>query len=262
MPQNYGAFEKVLRVGEGRRLKRLAGQADYVASLEPDFEGALRRASSRPRRSSSASAWRTASRSRISTFEAFAAVREAAKRIVGMRPLRRPGDGRDRAPRGRHRRDEDRRGQDARRHDAALPERAPGARRAPRDGERLPRQARRRVDGPGLRGARACGPRFIRNQMPFAERKEAYAADITYGTNSEFGFDYLRDNMATSLQGTVAAEPRLRDRGRGRLDPDRRGADAADHLRRAGDRGHARTTTSRASSRSSPASPPSSSPRA
>ncbi len=44
---------------------------------------------------------------------------------------------------------------------------------------------------------------FIRNMMPFAERKDAYAADITYGTNSEFGFDYLRDNMATSLDGTV-----------------------------------------------------------
>ena len=29
------------------------------------------------------------------------------------------------------------------------------------------------------------------------ERKEAYAADITYGTNNEMGFDYLRDNMAT-----------------------------------------------------------------
>ena len=28
-----------------------------------------------------------------------------------------------------------------------------------------------------------------------AERKEAYACDITYGTNNEFGFDYLRDNM-------------------------------------------------------------------
>ena len=27
------------------------------------------------------------------------------------------------------------------------------------------------------------------------ERREAYAADITYGTNNEFGFDYLRDNM-------------------------------------------------------------------
>jgi preprotein translocase subunit SecA len=34
-------------------------------------------------------------------------------------------------------------------------------------------------------------------------RKEAYAADITYGTNNEFGFDYLRDNMAMSLEGQV-----------------------------------------------------------
>jgi preprotein translocase subunit SecA len=44
---------------------------------------------------------------------------------------------------------------------------------------------------------------FIQNQMPFAERKEAYAADVTYGTNSEFGFDYLRDNMAVSLPELV-----------------------------------------------------------
>ena len=35
------------------------------------------------------------------------------------------------------------------------------------------------------------------------ERREAYAADITYGTNNEFGFDYLRDNMATSLAQKV-----------------------------------------------------------
>ncbi len=34
-------------------------------------------------------------------------------------------------------------------------------------------------------------------------RKEAYAADITYGTNNEFGFDYLRDNMQLSLEGQV-----------------------------------------------------------
>ena len=32
------------------------------------------------------------------------------------------------------------------------------------------------------------------------ERREAYAADITYGTNNEFGFDYLRDNMVDSMQ--------------------------------------------------------------
>src|SRR5439155_1677850 len=34
------------------------------------------------------------------------------------------------------------------------------------------------------------------NGMDFAERRAAYACDITYGTNNEFGFDYLRDNMA------------------------------------------------------------------
>jgi preprotein translocase subunit SecA len=33
------------------------------------------------------------------------------------------------------------------------------------------------------------------SQMPHAEKQQAYAADITYGTNNEFGFDYLRDNM-------------------------------------------------------------------
>ncbi|EKD32780.1 MAG: hypothetical protein ACD_76C00148G0001, partial [uncultured bacterium] len=37
-------------------------------------------------------------------------------------------------------------------------------------------------------------------------RKEAYAADITYGTNNEFGFDYLRDNMAWSSEQTVQRE--------------------------------------------------------
>src|SRR5690606_17280640 len=35
------------------------------------------------------------------------------------------------------------------------------------------------------------------------ERKEAYGADITYGTNNEFGFDYLRDNMKFSLDDYV-----------------------------------------------------------
>ncbi len=34
-------------------------------------------------------------------------------------------------------------------------------------------------------------------------RREAYAADVTYGTNNEFGFDYLRDNMVTELEGRV-----------------------------------------------------------
>lgn len=38
-------------------------------------------------------------------------------------------------------------------------------------------------------------------------RKEAYAADILYGTNNEFGFDYLRDNMAPSLEVMVQRKP-------------------------------------------------------
>ena len=38
------------------------------------------------------------------------------------------------------------------------------------------------------------------------ERRQAYAADITYGTNNEFGFDYLRDNMKFSLEDYVQRE--------------------------------------------------------
>lgn len=38
------------------------------------------------------------------------------------------------------------------------------------------------------------------------ERKKAYSADVTYGTNNEFGFDYLRDNMKYSLQSCVQRE--------------------------------------------------------
>ena len=61
-------------------------------------------------------------------------------------------------------------------------------------------------------------------------RREAYGADITYGTNNEFGFDYLRDNMRRA-RGAGAARARLRHRGRGGHHPDRRGPHAADHLR-------------------------------
>ncbi len=39
--------------------------------------------------------------------------------------------------------------------------------------------------------------------MTPSERREQYAADITYGTNNEFGFDYLRDNMAWSTEELV-----------------------------------------------------------
>ena len=40
-----------------------------------------------------------------------------------------------------------------------------------------------------------------------AERRAAYACDITYGTNNEFGFDYLRDNMRPRARGDGPARP-------------------------------------------------------
>ncbi len=46
----------------------------------------------------------------------------------------------------------------------------------------------------------------ILNNMSPAERRAAYACDITYGTNNEFGFDYLRDNMAWSIEDCVQRE--------------------------------------------------------
>jgi preprotein translocase subunit SecA len=44
---------------------------------------------------------------------------------------------------------------------------------------------------------------LIQSQMSPEQRRPAYAADLTYGTNNEFGFDYLRDNMAMRLEHTV-----------------------------------------------------------
>ena len=43
----------------------------------------------------------------------------------------------------------------------------------------------------------------VQHSMEPPERKVAYGADVTYGTNNEFGFDHLRDNMAVSLEHCV-----------------------------------------------------------
>ncbi len=43
----------------------------------------------------------------------------------------------------------------------------------------------------------------IENMQPYEEKQRAYACDVVYGTNSEFGFDYLRDNMAKDLSEKV-----------------------------------------------------------
>jgi preprotein translocase subunit SecA len=201
MPQNYGALERVLRVGEGRRLKRLAEQAAYITSLEPDFEGL----------SDEQLAAKTAEfKQRLENgedidelvFEAFATVREAARRAIGLRPF------------------------DVQLMGAVVLHEGDIAEMKTGEGKTLVATMPlylNALEGRGVhlvtvndylakRDAEWMGPVYeklglraanIRNMMPFAERKEAYDADITYGTNSEFGFDYLRDNMATSLDNTV-----------------------------------------------------------
>ena len=57
------------------------------------------------------------------------------------------------------------------------------------------------------------------------------SCDITYGTNNEFGFDYLRDNMKPTREMQAQGPAQLRDHRRGRQHPHRRGPDAAHHLR-------------------------------
>src|ERR671935_228240 len=201
MAQQLGSFEKVLRLGEGRRLKRLAEQAAYIRTLEPDFE----------RLSDAELVEKTAEfKQRLENgesleellFEAFAAVREAAKRTLGQNIFDVQAMG------------------GIVLHEGDIAEMKTGEGKTFVAVQPLYLNA---LTGNGVhlvtvndylakRDAEWVGPvyeklglraAYIEAMMPFAERKDAYAADITYGTNSEFGFDYLRDNMAVSLEGTV-----------------------------------------------------------
>jgi preprotein translocase subunit SecA len=196
-----GSLEKALRFGEGRRMKRLAEQAAYIAELEPDF----RKLSDDELRGKTAEfRERLANGEELEDilFEAFAAVREARlresdQRIFDVQMMggivlhegdiaeMKTGEGKTFV--------------------ASLPLylNALAGRGvhlvtvndylAQRDAE----WNRGVFERLGVTVA------YIEANMPFGERKAAYDSDITYGTNSEFGFDYLRDNMATSLDQVV-----------------------------------------------------------
>jgi preprotein translocase subunit SecA len=201
MSQQLGSFEKVLRVGEGRRTKRLAEQAAYIGSLEPEFEAL----------SDDELAAKTVEfRERIANgetldellFEAFAAVREAFKRTMDVRLF-------DVQLMG---------GIVLHEGDIAEMKTGEGKTFVATQAMYLNALAGRGVhlvttnDYLAQRDQKWTEPVFnmlgmrtayIENMMPFQPRKEAYEADVTYGTNSEFGFDYLRDNMSVSLDGVV-----------------------------------------------------------
>src|SRR3954451_2089690 len=201
MAQQFGAFEKALRFGEGRRMKRIAEQAAYITSIEPDFrslsDDELRGKTAEFRQ-------RLVNGETLEEllFEAFAAVREARLRESDQRMFdvqlmggivlhegdvseMKTGEGKTFVA-------------SLSLYLNALP--ATGVHLVTVNDYLAQRDAEWNRGVYERLGMRVGS---IENMMPWADRKAAYEADITYGTNSEFGFDYLRDNMAVSLEGVV-----------------------------------------------------------
>src|ERR671924_478113 len=201
MAQQLGSFEKILRVGEGRRLKRLADQAAYITSLEPEFE-ALSDEELAGKTAEFKQRFENGESLEEMLFEAYAAVREAFKRTLGVRLF-----------------DVQLMGGIVL-HEGDIAEMKTGEGKTFVATQPLYLNA---LTGRGThlvtvndylakRDKEWTEPVFtaldmrtayIENMMPFGPRKEAYESDVTYGTNSEFGFDYLRDNMSVSLEGVV-----------------------------------------------------------
>ncbi|SHG46129.1 preprotein translocase subunit SecA [Streptoalloteichus hindustanus] len=194
-------LSRLLRAGEGKMLKRLRAIAAHINDLEDDVvelsDAELRAKTDEFRE-------RHADGESLDDLlpEAFAVAREAAKRTLGQRPF-------DVQLMG-----------GAALHFGQIPEMRTG------EGKTLtcvlPAYLNA-ISGKGVhvvtvndylakRDAEWMGRvhRFlglkvgvILSQMTPEQRRESYAADIIYGTNNEFGFDYLRDNMAWSLEECV-----------------------------------------------------------
>src|SRR3954471_14891335 len=201
MSSALGTFEKVLRAGEGRRLKRIRDQAEYVLSLQPEFEQ-LSDAELEGKTAEFKERLENGASLEELLFEAFAAMRESFRRDRGVELFKVQVMG----------------GIVLHEGDIAEMKTGEGKTFVATQPLYLNSLAGRGVhlvtvnDYLAKRDANWVAPVYeklgmraswIENMMPFAERKEAYDADITYGTNSEFGFDYLRDNMAVSLDGVV-----------------------------------------------------------
>src|SRR6059058_1468344 len=201
MAQQLGSLEKILRVGEGRRMKRLADQAAYITSLEPDFQ-ALSDEELRAKTVEFRERLEQGETLEQLLLEAFAAVREARVRESDQRMF------------------------DVQLMGGIVLHEGDVAEMKTGEGKTFVASlalylnalagtgvhlitvndylAQRDAEwNRGVYERLGMTVAAIENMMPFAERKAAYDADITYGTNSEFGFDYLRDNMAVSLDGVV-----------------------------------------------------------
>ena len=195
---------KILRMGEGRKVKALERRVEEVNVLEPEVE----------KLSDEELAAKTVEfRERVASGttldeilpEAFAVVREASRRTLGMRPF-------DVQVMG-----------GIVLHEGRISEMKTG------EGKTLAATMPvylNALSGKGVhvvtvndylarRDANWMGEVYsflglsiglIQDGMGFDERKIAYHSDITYGTNAQFGFDYLRDNIATSTDQLVQRE--------------------------------------------------------
>ncbi|MFC6395891.1 preprotein translocase subunit SecA [Luteococcus sanguinis] len=194
-------MDKLLSVGEGRTLKKLQKVADDCNHIEDDFvamsDDELRGMTEEFRR-------RLADGETLDDImvEAFATVREATKRVLGKRPYDVQLSG------------------GAALHWCNIAEMKTG------EGKTIVALAPAYLNALAGKGVHVVTVNdylaqyqseqmgrvhhwlgldvgVILSQMTPAERRAAYNADITYGTNNEFGFDYLRDNMANSLDECV-----------------------------------------------------------
>ncbi|MDQ3794905.1 MAG: preprotein translocase subunit SecA, partial [Actinomycetota bacterium] len=195
---------KILRMGEGRKVKALQQRVAAVSALEPEIEKLS---------DAALSAKTNEFRERLANGEtlddilpeAFAVVRETSERTLGMRPF-----------------DVQVMGGIAL-HEGKIAEMKTG------EGKTLAATMPvylNALSGKGVhivtvndylakRDANWMGAIYeflglevglIQESMGFEERKVAYASDLTYGTNAQFGFDYLRDNIATSTDQLVQRE--------------------------------------------------------
>src|SRR5579872_320559 len=201
MSSALGSLEKVLTGGEGRRLKRIADQAEYVLSLQPEFEK-LSDAELTAKTADLKQRLENGETLEELLFDAYAAIRESFRRDRGIELFKVQIMG------------------GIVMHEGDIAEMKTGEGKTFVATQPLYLNS---LAGTGVHlvtvndylakrdaeWTRSVYERLgttvghIENMMPFAARKVAYDADITYGTNSEFGFDYLRDNMAVSLEGTV-----------------------------------------------------------
>jgi len=195
---------KILRMGEGRKLKVLQRAVEEISALEPGVE----KLSDEELRAKTGEF-----RERLENGEtlegilpeAFAVVREASRRTLGMRPF-------DVQVMG-----------GIVLHQGKISEMKTG------EGKTLAATMPvylNALSGKGAhvvtvndylarRDAQWMGEVYeflgltvglVQDGMGFDERKTAYGSDITYGTNAQFGFDYLRDNIATSTEHLVQGD--------------------------------------------------------